>query len=175
MNFEAIDKLCSNNVTDLLEKDCESNATRQFLRLTRFILDAFLNKSLNVEQRIYNIWYSIFFIRLWRQWLVANNFSLYNNCITLNTYTCIELNGHGLLLLIDKCRQNNTPRLFLPWLYSSQPCEKIFRQTRSMTTTYSTVVNYSLYEMIKRLNRIQALNEISTDLSKYTITTTSFL
>jgi hypothetical protein len=54
--------------------------------------------------------------------------------------------------------------MFVPWLWSSQPCEKLFRSTRSMTTTYSTVVNYSILDIIHRLNRIQVLQNITVDL-----------
>lgn len=167
MNFEAIDRLCSTKVTDLLDKIPKSAATKQFLRTTRFIIDAFLNKEISPEERIYKIWYSIFFMRLWRQWLAKKRkYSIQKNFITLNTYTCIELNGHGLLLLLEKCRKTGNLDSFIPWLYSSQPCEKIFRQTRSMTSTYSTVVNFSAQDIIRRMNRIQILNEITSDLGK---------
>lgn len=167
MNFKAIDKLCAFSVIELMQQIPESEATRQFLIICRFIVEAFLNKSVGVNERIYDIWYTIFFLRLWRQWLAENGYSINQNFITSNAYTCIELNGYGILLLLEKCRKYNTPNLFLPWLYSSQPCESNFRQTRSMTSTYSTVVNFSMNEMIKRLNRIQALNDFNTDFRKF--------
>ena len=163
MNFDAVNKLSSQSVINLLKNIPESEATRQYLIITRYILDSFLDKDLSILKRVYYMWYSTFFLRLWRQWLKEKEYSIEKNFLTLNTYTCIELNAHGMLLLIDKCRQSNSQ--FLPWLYSSQPCEKIFRQTRSMTSTFSTVVNYSFMDILRRLNRIQILNDISTDLS----------
>lgn len=66
--------------------------------------------------------------------------------------------------MIHKLRSTDNPELFLPWLYSSQPCEKLFRQARSMSSTFSTMVNFSLLETLRRLKRIQALHEISADL-----------
>ncbi|CAG9771449.1 unnamed protein product [Ceutorhynchus assimilis] len=45
-----------------------------------------------------------------------------------------------------------------------QPCEKFFRQARAMSSKFSTIVNFSLLEMLRRLKRIQALQEISADL-----------
>lgn len=117
MNFDAINKLCSQKVIDLLKEIPDSEATRQYLILTRCILDAFLDKDLSTLKRVYNIRYSTFFLRLWRQWLKTQEYSIEKNFITLNTYTCIELNAHGLILLIDKCRENNSQ--LLPWLYSS--------------------------------------------------------
>lgn len=166
MNYEAIRKISSKNVINLCNEIPKADATKQFLILTNHMIEAFLTKSTSISDRIYYVWHSLFFIRIWRQWLKKNKYSIEKNCITSNTYTCIELNAHGLLLMLEKCREKNRIDIFLPWLFSSQACEKIFRQTRSMTTTYCTMVNYSFYDMIKRLNRIQALNEISTDLGR---------
>ncbi|KAK4886217.1 hypothetical protein RN001_002488 [Aquatica leii] len=164
MNFDAVLKLSANRVTNLLENLPESQATRQFLLIIRYILDAFLDKEIDVLKRVYLIWYTIFFLRLWKQWLACNNFSVTKNFITQSTYACIELNGHGLLLQLEKCKELHESHMFLPWLYSSRPCEKIFRQTRSMTTTYSTIVNYSLTDILRRLNRIKVINDITNDL-----------
>lgn len=170
MNFNAIDKLSSQNVINLLntinDSKLDSKATQQYLQITRYILDAFLDKSISVDKRIYYMWYSIFFIRFWKSWLAENKINTQKNCITYNTYTCIELNGHNMLLAIEKYRKINRPELFLPWLFSSQPCEKTFRQLRSMTSTFSTVVNFSMKEILQRLHRVQALNEITSDLGR---------
>lgn len=166
MNFDAIDKLSNMRVIDLLDNIPDSSATKQYLLITRYILDSILEKKITILERVYKIWYSTFFLRIWRYWIKLRKYGMQNNCITLNTYTCIELNAHNLLIIIEKCREKNEIDIFLPWLFSSQPCEKIFRQTRSMTSTFSTMVNYSLLDIMKRLNRIQAINEISTDLGK---------
>lgn len=165
MNFDAVEKLCAVRVTELLSNISDSQSTKQFLILIKHILNSFLNKKLKIEERIYFMWYATFFLRLWRKWLQENNYSIDKNFISSNAYTCIELNAHGLILLIEKLRESNQSS-FTPWLCSSQPCEKIFRQIRSMTSTFSTVVNFNLLGILRRLNRLQILNEISTDLSK---------
>lgn len=164
MNFEAINKLSAPCVTDLLYKTNDFKATRQILLITRHILDAFLDKSLPIERRIYSIWYTTFFLRLWRGWIINHpSYTLSKTWITLNTYTCIEINAHSLLLLVEKCRNNGTPEEFLPWLCSSQPCEKFFRQTRSMTSPYATMVNFDMLDLLQRKHRIQAINDIVSD------------
>lgn len=148
MNFDAIDKMSSACVTDLLLKNEETKATGQLLIITRYILDSFLNKSISVKERVYLIWYAVFFLRFWRAWIIEQkDLSLSKNWITLNIYTCVELNAHGLMIMIE--RHRNTPKLICPWLYSSQPCEKFFRQTRSMTSTQSTVVNFDLLDLLQ--------------------------
>lgn len=162
MNFNAIDKMSSLCVTDILKDVPEAQATRQILVLTRYILDSFLDKSLNISRRIYLIWYSNFFFRLWRMWIKNHQmYCLGKNWITLNAYVCTELNAHALLLAAEKYRSQ--PHLLLPWLFSSQPCEKFFRQTRSMTSTYSTVVNFDMLDILRRQQRIQAINDIVSD------------
>lgn len=45
------------------------------------------------------------------------------------------------------CKKNNCPELFLPLLYSSQTREKFFEAARSMTSTNSTVVNFSIFHL----------------------------
>lgn len=153
MNFNAVEKLCAPRVTKLLSSIPDSQGTKQFLILIDHILNSFLNKKLRIEERIYFIWHATFFLRLWRRWLQENNYSIDKNFITSNAYTSIELNAHGLLLLIEKLRERKTDQ-FIPWLYSSQPCEQIFRQMRSMTSTFSTIVNFNLLGILRRLNRL---------------------
>lgn len=57
-------------------------------------------------------------------------------------------------------KEKNMPHLFVPHLFGSQQCEKFFRQIRSFTTTYSTVANCSVKEILGRISKIQLLNEI---------------
>lgn len=46
-------------------------------------------------------------------------------------------------------------------MLGSQPCESIFRQIRSLSSTYSTVTNCSILEIISRMSKIELQNEIS--------------
>lgn len=87
---------------------------------------------------------------------------LYNTeLLQLYSIQCIELNAHALVLIILRLQFQNKPELFIPNLYESQPCEQIFRQVRSFTSTYSTVANCSVKEIIGRINKIQLQNDIS--------------
>lgn len=170
MNYKSIDLLCHNRVTNLLKNVPDSLGTCHFLKMCRMITDAYLEKSTDTNHRIFLAWYLIFFVRLWRFWICNDKEStLKTNFLTPNVYACLELNGHSILNILEKYRNENCPDVFLPWLFSSQPCEKMFRQTRSMTSTYSTVVNYSLYDLMRRIDRINALNEITTDLCKLSV------
>ncbi|CAH1108544.1 unnamed protein product [Psylliodes chrysocephalus] len=91
---------------------------------------------------------------------------LLNSAVTLPMGNYIaELNGHSLFRLIVKARQNEdiTNDMFLPWLFSSQSYEKLFRTTRSLTSTFSTVVNSSVKDILHCIDRIQSVNNILKD------------
>lgn len=101
-------------------------------------------------------------LRIWRHYIRSNkSYTLKNNCITTNAYSCVELNAHSMVLLVMHLRDSNLSDLFKPDLMDSQPCESFFRQVRSLTTTNSTIVNFSLKEMLGRLNRINLQHDIS--------------
>lgn len=64
---------------------------------------------------------------------------------------CVEINAHLLLaytiMMIDTYADK--PEVFVPWLMGSQSCEQIFRSPRSMTGTFSTMIN-SINSLLKK-------------------------
>ncbi|KAL1488717.1 hypothetical protein ABEB36_014516 [Hypothenemus hampei] len=71
------------------------------------------------------------------------------------------MNAHGLLNAIFRAVKSESINVFLPWQYNSQTCESFFRMLRSMSTTFSTVVNCSLLDVIHKVKRIQLQENIS--------------
>jgi hypothetical protein len=91
--------------------------------------------------RVYKMWKSVFELRYWRYWMSCDNvYPLGNHFIILNAYLCVEINAHALVMLITKLR--DTPQLFKPWLFSSQPCESYFKACHSFTPVGSTQLNF---------------------------------
>ncbi|XP_046409390.1 uncharacterized protein [Neodiprion pinetum] len=162
MNFPSVQKICQENVRKLLNDTVPgSEGTCQYLKILHNTVVSYIDSELTPLERIFSIWYSVFCLRMWRAWISANDsYTLGKNFITSNCYTCIEINAHTLIDVIIRLRDSDQPELFLPSLYSSQPCESFFRQVRSMSSTYSTIVNCSMMDIIHRLNRIQVQNEI---------------
>lgn len=156
-NFESVLRICDDKVMALLVNHVSgSQATVKFLTITKHFIDSFMDSKLMPLHRVYKCWYSVFFIRLWRDFICKNKqFTLKENFITSNTYNCIELNAHSLILSIVQLKKHNMPHLFLPQYMESQACESIFRQLRSFTTTGSTVANCSVKEILQRISKVQ--------------------
>ena len=100
-------------------------------------------------------------MRYWNRWISLQKpqYCTRNNFITSNACSCIELNAHALIILLRILHDDTTTHdgslHFLPWLLGSQPCEKAFRAVRSMTSTFSTIINFSLRDLLNRLHRLQ--------------------
>lgn len=92
-------------------------------------------------------------MRGWRNYCKKKYKNL-TECITTNAYHCLELNAHALILFICICRDNNVPEQCIMGYLSSQPCEELFRELRSMSSTNQTVVNFSIKELTEKLRRV---------------------
>ncbi|XP_058453978.1 uncharacterized protein LOC131431988 [Malaya genurostris] len=97
---------------------------------------------------------ALFFRRAWR-WQCLDASNSIKQCITSNVYWCLELNAHGLVHFLINCRKNNAHEQFIVQNLSSQPCEALFRELRSMTTTNHTAVNFTMKDVEQRMQRVQ--------------------
>ena len=156
-NYDAAMHITSSDVLQILSEIPDAKGTYIYLKIMRYVMDSYLDKSLDITTRIYKAWYAVVFVRYWRQWLLLNKeYSLSANFITSNAYKCIELNAHSIVTVAmtirDHLSANN--QCFIPWLLGSQSCEKIFRASRSMTPTFSTMLNFGMLSLLQRLHRI---------------------
>lgn len=161
-NFSSVLKMCDKNVIMLLDKHVKrSQGTAKFLEIIRLVIDAFLDVELKPLERVNKLWYSVFMLRIWHENVKSTKgLKMKDNFITTNCYSCIELNAHSLINILLHLRQTNQPQLFLPHLYSSQVCESLFRALRSLSSTFSTIVNCTIKETLERINKIQLQKDI---------------
>lgn len=160
MNYNLVEKMTSEKVLACLKQVPKSDGTCAFIRLVKHCTDPFNRMDLFATQRIRQIWSAVFFLRGWNNWLRSSKEHSSKNFVSQNAYECIELNAHSLLNLIVNCRDKNEPHLFLPCLFSSQPCECFFRHARSMTSTQSTVINFTMLDFIHKAKRIQMQEQL---------------
>ena len=157
-NYDAVERMISESVKNLLASIPDAKGTTIYLSIMKSINDSFLDKTLECLSRVEKAWYAVFVLRYWRQWIVRHsNYNLANNFITSNTYMCIELNAHSLLIHILSLQNLLPPTSenFLSWLLGSQCCERLFRSARSMSSTFSTVINFGILGLTRRLHRLQ--------------------
>ena len=120
---------------------------------------------------MYHAWLAVFLCRIWLTWLQVvderaiprdlSNKKKDDLFITIPAHFSIEINAHSLLAICLLVRQNELPRSALAiWKYSSQPCESIFRLTRSMSGSFSSVVNFTTDQFLKRASKLSVLNEL---------------
>lgn len=169
MNYRIVEKLVSARVASGLQTHVlQSNGTVLFLKLISYVTSAFTEFDLTALQRVFRIWYAVYFVRFWKDWLIQNKLSVEDNFITLNAAFCIELNAHELIKVIIYCRRNNCSDAFLPPVFNSQWNERFFRKLRSMSSTYSTIVNFSVLQSLYRVKRADFLLESETILKNGT-------
>lgn len=163
MNYNSFEKITSDRAIDALQKYIkQSDATVLYLKVCRDATESYMKPDLNPTERIFKIWHSLFFIRVWRNFIKSSNrFTLKDNFLTSNAYMCLEINARNLIRLIKKFRDENHPERFLPGLFDSQGCENMFRLFRSMGTMQYTKINFSIYELMHMIGRIETQNEIA--------------
>ena len=144
----------SKSVLSLLSKLPDAQGTMAFLRLMQCVVDSYLDKKLGPMVRLDKAWFAVFLVRYWRWWLFQHpHYTLTHNVVTTNTYECIELNAHALILLLMQ-HDVLTGESFLPWMLGSQMCEKMFRAAQSMSSTFSTTINFAMLGLLRRLHRL---------------------
>lgn len=146
----------------VLTKIPQANATKCYVDLIRNVIDSYLDKILGPLDRL---WYVVFFLRYWRKWITLNkSYTLGNNFITSNAYNCIELNAYAMINYIIAIRDHiKENKCFVPWLLGSQCCEVTFRADWSMSNIYSTVINFGILRLLRRLHRLQVQLAVQTE------------
>lgn len=169
-NYRSLEKIMHPRVLQALEENvADSEGTVMYLRLCKHITSSYLQKDMKSIDRIYSLWYAVFFLRIWRKVIVMqsklkpkmeNRCTLLLNFITNPAYACIETNAQSLVELILKLRESKSPRMFLTHFFSSQPCEEFFRRMRSMGTANYTKINFTIYDLIHMVCRVELMHRI---------------
>lgn len=161
-NFASFEKITSFRALNSLQKYVkESEGTVKYLDLLKDVVSSYMEHELDPSERIFKIWRSTYFIRIWREFIKSSNqHTLANHFITAPSFKAIEINARNMLSLIEKFRTENKPEYFLPTLFHSQTCEKFFRMLRAMGTVNFTKINFSILELLYMIRRTEVQNDI---------------
>ena len=138
-NFDAVLHITSKSVITLLSQIPDAMGTSAFLEVIACVQSG--------ESVVCSLLHAL---------LASVHYTLGNNFITLNAYMCVELNAHSLISFLMTIRDSLPPdsQCFVPWMLGSQSCEKIFRAARSLSSTFSTVINFGMLGLLRRLHRL---------------------
>ncbi|CAF4009907.1 unnamed protein product [Rotaria magnacalcarata] len=183
-NYNSCIKLISDDVINLLNDSVDSNGTIVYLTLLKMIIKAYIDKTTSIRERIQSAWCVVFVCRLWWSWLEKTStlklsktgqrknerktkINKYFITRPAYIYISIELNAHNLLYLVLLVKQQHLPKqtLINIHLFNSQPCESLFRDARSLSSTFSTMVNFTVKDFIRRSQKLSILNQLKYDQS----------
>lgn len=160
-NFKSLEKCMSLRTRNALSKYIpDSEATSFFLQICSEVTSSLMDHEMTPHERIEMLFHAIFFLRIWRKWIINSSYVLRENFITSNAYLCAELNAANLLKLIRQFRNENKAEFFLTTMFDSQACERAFRQLRSMGTPNFTKINFTLFELLHMVRRLEVQNDI---------------
>lgn len=119
-NYSSFEKVIDPHVLNCLHQHViGSEATVAYLEMSRVICSAFIEIDWTPKQRIEHIWHALYFFRAWREWVKQSTAYNFENFISSNAFSCMEINAYALIHLIIKFRDEHRPDLFFPTLFTS--------------------------------------------------------
>ena len=172
-NFSSCQRISDDKVLDLLLSNDQCNATHNYLLLINLLIIVYTQRGIPLSTRIFYAWIILFFVRLWRIWLYKSKKTRRSIArdgrkdersffITSNALLSIELNAHSLIYIYLLIEQQLIPESTANsvHLFSSQPCENVFRDARALSGIYSTRINFTMKQFLKRIHKLNALTEL---------------
>jgi hypothetical protein len=159
-NFPAVYRILQDGVVDLLNQHFPqgSIALRKFLDIVSQTMVGLLDpdSEISILDRVRTLWRAVSFFRYSRAALLCQNLSVDAHSITKNAYLCLELWAHNIVSMILQLisEGDHDCEIFFS-LLSSQACEKLFRACRSLFSSFSVVINFSLFEFMNRVSRLE--------------------
>ena len=141
----------------------ETLATRAFLKMGHYLLQAYTEKELTVQQRAKLAWAPLTFLRYWKAWIKTSGYDVNNNFISQQTFDDTILAGHSLILSMKMFSLYFPNHVFHPWTFGSQTCEELFGKLRSFCRGKP---NLSLLDMLDLSGRVQKLEELKLRVEK---------
>ena len=183
-NYASCFRISRDEVLQALEGIDNSDATVIYLRLLRSIIDAYIEPSTSLLDRIFHAWMSVFLSRLWLVWIekmgktnldeILDNLTENSNeyaesskktaqqyFITPQTVYSIELNAHCLIYLILLVVEGKLPQEVLTIdRFNSQSCEGTFRAARALSSNSSSGVNFTVQQFLNLVDKLSLFQKI---------------
>lgn len=113
--------------------DQETLATRAYLKMGHYLLQAYTERELTVQQRAKLAWAPLIFLRYWKAWIKISGYDLNNHFISQQTCDDTILAGHSLILSMKMFLLHFLNHVFHPWTFGSQKCEELFGKLQCLS------------------------------------------
>lgn len=158
MNVKIAEKIGSERIIAGLEENVAgSEALVVYLQIMMWIKQSYIEAETTASNRLYLSWKIVFVCRIWREFILSSKNRSLKDFISANTYNCVEINAHSMLVFLIDCREKNREEIFKVAKTGSQACESFFAKERSQTTTQSTITNFDMSEMLARSKRTEMI------------------
>ncbi|CAF3581135.1 unnamed protein product [Rotaria socialis] len=149
-NFSSCQKISDDKILNLLMLDDKCKATYNYLLMLNLLISAYTERRVSFNDRIYYASIVLFYTRMWRIWLY------------ITKPPRKQLNTHYLIYVYLLIEQRILPQSIAEniYLFSSQPCENVFRNARALSGVYSTRINFTISQFLKRINKLYVLTEL---------------
>lgn len=135
----------------------ETVSTRIYLKMGQYMLRAYTERDLSVQERAMFAWTPVAFLRYWKAWLVISCFPIENHFVSLQTYEDFLLSGHSLIMSMKMFALYYPAHPFQPWTFGSNSCEELFSKLCGFTWGKSELC---LLDLVDFAGRIQKLEEL---------------
>ena len=191
-NYASCWRISRDEVIHALGTFENAKATFVYVKLLRSVIDAYMEKSTSLLDRVFHAWTGVFISRLWLVWidkmgknkldkLLANlteNSEEYDLPIkrtsqqyflTQQAVYSIELNAHCLVCLIFLVIDGKLPRDVLAIeRFHSQSCEAMFRAARAFSSGCSSGVNFTILQFLNLTDKLSLIQKIKTEHEQFT-------
>ena len=191
-NYSSCWKISRDEIFQVLETIEDSNATAIYIKILRSVIDAYIEKSTCLLDRIFHAWISVFLSRLWMIWthkmgktrldsllieltqhdddsrnLSKTNMQQYS--LTPQAVYSLELNAHCLVYLVLLVIEGKLPEEVLAVdRFHSQSCEAIFRSARAFSSKTSSGANFTVLQFMNLADKLSLFQKIKTRHEKST-------
>lgn len=143
--------------------DKETLATRTYLKMGYYLLQAYTERELTVQQRAKLAWAPLTFLGYWKAWIKISGYDINNHFISQQTCDDTILAGHSLILSMKMFSLYFPNHTFHPWTFGSQKCEELFGKLRCFCRGKP---NLSILDMLDLASRVQKLEELKLGVRK---------
>ena len=186
-NYPSCVRISRDEIFRALEKVNDSRATIVYIKLLRSVIDAYIEESTTILDRVFHAWTSVFLSRLWLLWIqkmgkkklddIFTELTKHSNkhdhrskttaqqyFLTPQAVYSIELNAHCLVYLILLVIEGKLPEdVLLVERFHSQSCESVFRSARALSSNSSSGVNFSVSQFLNLIDRLSLFQKIKTE------------